>query len=139
VNFLLDTNVVSEPTRPRPNQGLLVWLASVNEESVFISTVTISELRYGVERLSAGRRRTRLDSWLRNDLLHRFEGRVLPVDIEVADACGRLSARSESQGRSIEACDAIIAATAEVHGLTLVTRDAPDFKAVLKYILTPWT
>jgi predicted nucleic acid-binding protein len=139
VSFLLDTNVVSEPTKPRPNHGLLAWLTSVDEESVFISTITISELRYGIERLPAGVRKTRLDTWLRNDLLSRFEGRTLPVNIEVADACGRLSARADFLGRSIEARDAFIAATAEVHGLTLVTRNVSDFSDVLKSILSPWT
>jgi len=139
VSFLLDTNVVSEPTKPRPNHGLLGWLASVDEESVFISTITISELRYGIERLPAGIRRARLDGWLRNDLLSRFEGRILPVNVEVADACGRLSARTDSLGHSIEARDAFIAATAEVHGLTLVTRNVSDFSDVLKSILSPWT
>jgi toxin FitB len=139
VSFLLDTNVVSEPTKPRPNHGLLGWLASVDEGTVFISTITISELRYGIERLSAGVRRTRLDGWLRNDLLSRFEGRILPVNVEVADACGRLSARADFLGHSIEARDAFIAATAEVHGLTLVTRNVSDFSDVLKSIHSPWT
>jgi len=139
VSFLLDTNVVSEPTKPRPNHGLLAWLASVEEESVFISTVTISELRYGVERLPRGARRTRLDTWLQNDLLLRLEGRVLPVDIEVADGCGRIIARAESLGHSLEARDAFIAATAQAHGLTLVTRNTSDFQPVVKSILSPWT
>ena len=102
MNFLLDTNVISEPMKQRPNGGVLAWLAKVNEDSVFLSVVTITELRYGIERLAAGRRRGRLDTWLRNDLTARFEGRILPVDLEVADACGRLVARSESLGRPME-------------------------------------
>lgn len=121
MNFLLDTNVISEPMKQRPNGGVLAWLAKVNEDSVFLSVVTITELRYGIERLAAGRRRGRLDTWLRNDLTARFEGRILPVDLEVADACGRLVARSESLGHPMEPRDAFIAATAEVHGLALVT------------------
>ena len=139
MSFLLDTNVVSEPTKPRPNHGLLGWLTSVDEESVFISTITISELRYGIERLPAGARRTRLDAWLRNHLLSRFEGRILPIDAVIADACGRLMARSEALGRPVEARDAFIAATSEVYGLTLLTRNVSDFQPVLKTILNPWT
>ena len=139
MSFLLDTNVVSEPTKQRPNHGLLAWLASVDENSVFISTITISELRYGVERLPAGARRTRLDEWLTHDLVSRFEGRILPVNVEVADACGRLSARADSLGHSIEARDAFIAATAKVHGLTLVTRNLSHFSDFLKSVLCPWT
>ena len=117
----------------------MAWLAAVNEDSVFLSAVTITELRYGIERLAAGRRRRRLDEWLREELTARCAGRILPVDLEVADACGRLVARNESLGRPIEPRDAFIAATAEVHGLTLVTRNAIDFKATVKHVLNPWT
>jgi toxin FitB len=138
MNFLLDTNVVSEPMRPRPNPGVLKWLGEVDEESTFISVVTITELRYGIERLATGTRRERLDGWLQRDLRLRFEGRILPVDFEVANACGGLIARSESLGRPIEPRDAFIAATAEVHGLTLVTRNVSDFEPTLKMIVTPW-
>lgn len=139
MNFLLDTNAISEPMKTRPNAGMLAWLAEVDEDSVFLSVVTITELRYGIERLATGRRRDRLDGWLRKDLALRFGGRILPVDLEIADACGRLVARSESFGRPIEPRDAFIAATTVVHGLTLVTRNASDFEATVKTIVTPWT
>jgi len=139
MSFLLDTNVISEPMKQQLNEGALAWLAGVNEDTVLLSVVTITELRYGIERLAAGRRRRRLDEWLREELTARFAGRILPVDLEVADACGRLVARNESLGRPIEPRDAFIAATAEVHGLTLVTRNAIDFKATVKHVLNPWT
>jgi len=139
MNFLLDTNVISEPMKACPNAGVLAWLAEVDEDSVFVSVVTITELRYGIERLVIGRRRDRLDRWLRKDLTSRFGERILPIDLEIADACGRLVNRSESLGRPIEPRDAFIAATAEVRGLILVTRNAPDFEATVKTIVTPWT
>ncbi len=139
MTYLLDTNVISEPTKPQPNAGVLAWLAGIDEDSVFISVVTITELRHGVERLAAGARRKRLDAWLQHDLPLRFAGRILPIDAVVADACGKLVARSESLGRPIEPRDAFIAATAEVHGLTLVTRNASDFQPTIKAIVTPWT
>lgn len=139
MNFLLDTNVILEPLKARPNAGVLAWLAEADEDSVFLSVITITELRYGIERLAAGRRRDRLDGWLRKDLRSRFDGRILPVDVEIADICGRLVALSESLGHPIEARDAFIAATAEVHALTLVTRNASDFEATVKTIVTPWT
>jgi len=138
MKFLLDTNVISEPMKARPNAGVLAWLAQIDEDSVFLSVVTITELRYGIERLASGRRRERLDGWLRKDLSSRFGERILPVDLEIADACGRLVARCESLGRPIEPRDAFIAATAEVHGLTLVTRNASDFETTVKAIVTPW-
>ena len=138
MSFLLDTNVISEPMKARPNAGVLTWLAEVDEDNIFLSVVTITELRYGIERLATGRRRDHLEKWLRKDLGSRFERRILPVDIEIADACGRLVARSESMGRPIEPRDAFIAATAEVHALTLVTRNASDFEATVKAIVMPW-
>ncbi len=139
MSFLLDTNVVSESTKPRPNAGVIAWLSGVDEESVFLSVITLTELRYGVERLAPGRRRNRLDRWLRHELPLRFEGRILPIDALVADTCGKLVARTESIGRPIEARDAFIAATAQVHRLTLVTRNTSHFETTVKSILTPWT
>jgi predicted nucleic acid-binding protein len=139
VSFLLDTNVLSEPMKERPNSRVVAWLSEANEDQVFVSVVTITELRYGVERLATGKRRQRLDGWLRKDLISRFAGRILPIDLRIADACGGLMARSESMGRPIEARDAFIAATAEVHGLTLVTRNTADFGPTLKAIVNPWT
>lgn len=139
MSFLLDTNVLSEPMKQRPNTGVLAWLSQANEDQVFVSVVSITELRYGVERLAIGKRRERLDGWLRKDLILRFGGRILSVDLRIADACGGLMARSESMGRPIEARDAFIAATAEVHGLTLVTRNRSDFEPTVKAIISPWT
>jgi predicted nucleic acid-binding protein len=138
VSYLLDTNVVSEWTKPRPNAGVVRWLKAVNEEEVFLSVVTFTELRYGIERLAAGSRRKRLDEWLRSELPLRFEGRIAPVDGAVADEWGRLVARHESGGRPIHAMDALIAATAQVHGLTLVTRNTSDFEVSLRSVLNPW-
>src|SRR5262249_36201017 len=86
VNFLLDTNVISEPMKARPNRGVLAWLAEVDEDSVFLSVVTVTELRYGVERLPTGRCRARLEGWLRTELPSRFGGRILPVDLQIAGA-----------------------------------------------------
>jgi predicted nucleic acid-binding protein len=139
MSFLLDTNVVSESTKPRPNPGVVAWLAAVDEDDVFLSVITLTELRYGVERLAQGRRRKQLDRWLQQDLPLRFEGRILPIDALVADTCGKLVARTESLGRPIEARDAFIAATAQVHQLTLVTRNVSHFETTVKSILTPWT
>jgi len=138
VNFLLDTNVVSEWVKPRPNPGLVGWMESADEDRIFISVVSLAELRYGVERMAAGSRRNRLEQWLQHELPLRFESRVLPVDVNVAEAWGRMVSRSEAAGRPIGAMDAFLAATAETHELTLVTRNIADFP-LLETILNPWT
>ena len=86
MSFLLDTNVVSEWVKPRPHQGVIAWLAEADEDRVFLSVVTLAELRHGIERMAAGSRRERLDVWLREELPLRFEKRVLSIDAAVADA-----------------------------------------------------
>jgi predicted nucleic acid-binding protein len=139
VSFLLDTNVVSEWTKPRPNAGIIEWLARVEEDEVFLSVVTFAELRHGIERLPSGARRRRLDEWLRGELPLRFETRIVGMDGAIADEWGRVVARREARGQPIHAMDALIAATAQVHGLTLVTRNTADFQASVKSLLNPWT
>jgi toxin FitB len=101
VNFLLDTNVVSEWTKPRPAPRVVDWLAQVDEDTVFLSVLTLAELRHGIERLAASKRRKQLDEWLRGDLPLRFEQRILPIDAAVADEWGRVVARHESLARTI--------------------------------------
>lgn len=139
MTFLLDTNLVSEWTRPRPNPGVIRWLEQADEDSIFLSSGTLAELHYGVQRLADGARRRSLASWLNDQLLPRFAGRILPVDEAVAEAWGRIVARRERLGRPLDSVDAFIAATAEVHALTLVTRNAADFMGSVKSILNPWT
>jgi hypothetical protein len=138
MSFLLDTNAVSEWVKPRPNPGLIGWMESTDEDRVFISVITLAELRYGVERLATGARRRRLEEWLEHELPLRFEGRILPVGTNVAEVWGKTVSRSEAAGRPIGAMDAFLAATAEVHRLTLVTRNVSDFPA-LKAVLDPWS
>jgi len=138
VSFLLDTNVVSELVRPRPDPGLVEWLAERDEDQLFLSVVTLAELRYGITRLSAGRRRRSLEKWLRDELQQRFDGRILPVDDDVALTWGDVTAECAAVGRPIEAMDALIAATARVRALDLVTRNTRDFEAALISVHNPW-
>jgi predicted nucleic acid-binding protein len=138
MSFLLDTNAISEWQKPRPNRGVLAWMNATDEDSLFLSVVTLAELRYGTERMAAGGRRVRYEKWLESELPMRFEGRVLPVNPAVADMWGRLVARGAASGRLINAMDAYLAATAEVHSLTLVTRNVSHF-SLLKSVVNPWT
>jgi hypothetical protein len=138
VSFLLDTNVVSELVRPRPDAGVVAWLAEVDEDRVHLSVITIAEIRFGIERLARGRRRSRLDAWLRDELALRFEARILPISPPVADAWGKVVSARDEIGRPIGTMDAFIAATAEVHDLTLVTRDRADFALSVRSIVSPW-
>ena len=112
-------------------------MESVDEDRTFISAVSLAELRYGIERMAAGNRRRRLDEWLRLELLLRFEGRILMIDDVVADNWGKTVSQSEAAGRPMGVMDAFLAATAQVHHLTLVTRNVSDFP-FLKSVLNPW-
>ncbi len=138
MSFLLDTNVVSEWVKPRPAAGVIAWLAEVDEDRVFLSVVSLAELRFGVERMPAGARRKQLDLWLGEELPLRFEDRILPVDASVAELWGRLVARAEATGRTMGIMDGFLAATAKLHRLTLVTRNVADFSALGPAVFNPW-
>lgn len=138
MSYLLDTNAISEWQKPRPNPGLTTWVANADEDQLFLSVVTLAEIRSGIERMADGSRRRRYEQWLERDLPLRFEGRILIVNQIIADAWGRIVALSASQGKPITAIDAFLAATAQVHRLTLVTRNVRHF-TVLKAVLNPWT
>jgi predicted nucleic acid-binding protein len=138
MSFLLDTDAISEWVKPRPNPGLLAWMESVDEDRIFLSVISLAELHFGVERMPTGRRRSRLEQWLQSELPIRFEKRVLPVDSSVVEAWGKIVSNCEAAGRPIGAMDGFMAATAQTHQLTLVTRNLSDF-SLLKTVLNPWT
>jgi predicted nucleic acid-binding protein len=133
VRFLLDTNIISEVRKPRPAARLRAWLEVQDPDDLFVSVLTLGEIREGVERLKA-RDRARaqpLELWL-TDLTNLYGDRVLPIDQSVADEWGRLRV-----SRSVPVIDAMLAATARVHGLTLVTRNVRDFRALSVTVLNP--
>ena len=136
-DFLLDTNAVSEWVKPQPNSGLIDWMDATDEDRIFLSVVSLAEIRYGVECVAEGKRRRRLEHWLEEELPLRFEGRVLPFDPSIADSWGRTVSRYEAAGRPMGVIDAFLSATAEAHQMTLVTRNVSDF-ALLKMVLNPW-
>lgn len=139
MNFLLDTNVISEWTKPKPDIHIIEWLASVDEDRVFLSVITLAEIRYGIERMPAGVRKNSLSAWLENDLPQRFEARILTVDATVADACGKIMHRKVRRGKVPTIADSLLAATAQVHQLALVSRNFGDFEGLDLTLLNPWT
>lgn len=138
MSFLLDTNVISEGAKPRPDPGVMEWLASMDEEQLFLSVISLAELRHGIERLDNGRRKAALDVWLTEQLAPRFEGRLLHIDPGTADQWGRVVARAQAAGQPTGAMDAFIAAHAHQHQLTLVTRNVSDFEATGVRLFNPW-
>ena len=138
MKFLLDTNVIAEWVKPRPEPSVVSWLADLDEDRVFLSVASLAEIRRGVEAMPAGRRRARLATWLAEELPARFEGRVLEVDRRVAIGWGVVMVLSQKAGITMGTMDAFFAATAQAHGLTLVTRDFGDFKAAGIELFNPW-
>ena len=138
MSFLLDTNVVSEWVKARPDPNVVAWLAEVDEDRVFLSVVSFAEIRHGIDLMPLGHRRERLETWLTEDLAVRFEDRILSIDQHVAEGWGRVMARGNKMGLTLGSMDAFFAATVEAHGLTLVTRNVRDFRPIGIPILNPW-
>ena len=136
--YLLDTNCISELVRPRPEPRVVDWLDAADEELLHLSVLTLGEIRKGLAGLPLGNRRSRLEAWLELDLRARFAGRILPVDVDVADRWGQLAAVTARLGRPLSAIDGLLAATALHHNLALVTRDTRNVAACGAPVLDPW-
>jgi toxin FitB len=138
VSYLLDTNVISEATKKYPDARLQDWLAAQPNESLFLSVITIGEIRHGLLLLDDGKKRRALLRWLGGKIKSLFAGRILPVDIAVMERWAQLQAASGKTGRRLPVMDSLIAATALTHNLTLATRNIADFKAARVALLDPW-
>ena len=136
--FLLDTNCISEVVRLTPDPRVMAWIEATDESLLYLSVLTLGEIRKGLAALPPGRRRTRLEIWLEAELRVRFSGRVLSIDSEVADRWGWLAAGAKGQGKSLSAIDGLIAATAVHHNLTIVSRNASDFSNVPLPVVNSW-
>lgn len=138
MSWLLDTCVICEPTRARPAARVMRWLDEQPEESLYLSVLTLGEIRRGAARLPLGHKRRALERWLERALTERFAGRILAVDAEAADRWGRLLAQAETKGRPLPTLDSLLAATALAHGLTVATRNTADFSATGVELFNPW-
>lgn len=137
-DYLLDTNVISELVRPAPDANVVSWVRAVDETSCYLSVLTFGEIRRGIERLTPGPRRERLRNWLEIDLTNRFEGRVLSIDRRVAEIWGMITARAVAAAVQLPTIDALIAATAERHGMVIASRNLRDFAYATAASVNPW-
>lgn len=136
--FLLDTNILSELVRPHPDGNVVRWVEDTEESLLFLSVLTLGEIRKGIMSLPAGTRRGRLESWLQVELRARFEDRILPIDAAIADRWGAIAALAAAVGAPVPVIDGLLAATALHHNLTLVTRNTSDVGATGVPVLNPW-
>jgi predicted nucleic acid-binding protein len=127
MSFLLDTDVLSQPSKAIPSAAAIDWIARNDAGRMFISVVSLSEVRAGIGGMPAGKRKTALAEWLATDLVPHFHGRILPVTEEIAYECGDLIAKCRKAGYHVQAMDALVAATAKVHRLSVVTLNRKHF------------
>ena len=136
MSFLVDTNVFSEPVKPKPDAKVVAWLRQ-HESEIYVSTITIGEIRRGIERLPNGRRKTQLRAWLLA-LCDCMKGRILSFNTSTAHVWGQLKAGWDRAGVAIPSLDSQLAATAQRHQLTLVTRNSADFRKTGVKLLNPF-
>ncbi len=136
MSYLLDTNVLSELKRKNPNAGVVEWFTRRPASTLFLSVLTLGELRKGINKIHDPIRRASLNDWLETDLPSFFTGRILTIDADVANIWGRLIA---NHARPLPAIDSLLGATAAKHGLSMVTRNARDFEGLGIEVINPWT
>lgn len=136
--YLLDTNCVSEAVRLRPEPRVISWLETAEESLLFLSVLTVGEIRKGVASLAPSKRRTLLETWLEIELPSRFSSRILSIDAAIADRWGSLTATAKSKGRALSIIDGLLAATVIHHNLTVVSRNDSDFVGLQVPIFNPW-
>lgn len=138
MRYLLDTCVISELIAGQPDPGVIQWVDTIDEERLFLSAITIGEIKKGIEKLPDSKRKSALAEWLEQDLLIRFKERILPIDTHTMLVWGALAAGLEKQGRTMPAIDSLIAAIALHGNLRLVTRNESDFAHSGAIIANPW-
>lgn len=138
MSYLLDTNCISEPTREKPEPRVLSWLDAVDESQLYLSVLTLGEIRKGASALPDSRRRSHLEIWLERQVKVRFSGRILPISDDIAERWGWLAAEAKIRGKSLPVIDGLLAATALHHNLVLVSRNVTNFLSTSVPVLNPW-
>jgi toxin FitB len=136
--YLLDTNVISELTKLQPESKVVSWFQATGEELLYLSVLAIGEIRKGINLLPRSNKRVLLESWLANDLVLRFAGRIIEVNLDIAERWGLISAQAKIAGTPLAVIDGLMAATALHHNLTLVTRNTKNVQVAGINTLNPW-
>lgn len=138
MKYLLDTCLISELVKKVPHPAVAIWLDEQDEQSLFLSVLTVGELQKGISKLPDSARKDELQSWVEHDLALRFTGRIIDVDMEAMLIWGQLQGESERRGEILPVMDSLIAATAKAHGLVVVTRNVKDIERCLVRVCNPW-
>ncbi|MCP4416413.1 MAG: type II toxin-antitoxin system VapC family toxin [Chloroflexi bacterium] len=138
MSYLIDTCVISELVAKSPNPKVVTWIDSIDDAQAFLSVITIGEIQKGIAKLPESHRRDTLQAWLNNELMTRFHGKTLLIDVNVMISWGYLVASLGKRGRSVPAIDSLIAASASLHNMKLVTRNERDFEHTGLTIVNPW-
>jgi toxin FitB len=138
VKYLLDTCLISELVKKEPNPAVVNWLDGQDEQKLFLSVLNLGELQKGISKLPDGAQKDELQAWIALDLVERFTGRILEIDLETALSWGRLQGEAEQAGEKLPVMDSLIAATAAAHGLVVVTRNVKDMERCGVKVCNPW-
>jgi toxin FitB len=136
--FLLDTNIISELIKPRPDRRVTAWIEATDEQLFFLSVLSLGEIRKGITSLAEMKRRAVLEAWLDRDLVVRFSGRILPIDHAIADRWGQITGTAAARKTPVAVIDGLLAASALQHDLVLVTRNTKHLSAIAVPLFNPW-
>ncbi len=139
MKYLLDTNIVSELISKKPNTKVLEFISSINENDVLLSVVTIGEIKSGIEKLEDSKRKEVLNTWLNEDLLNRFNNRLLTIDLDIMLVWGEIIQKNKKIGNPLPILDSLIGATCISNNLTLITRNESDFRTLDIRVINPFS
>lgn len=138
MKYLLDTCIISELIKSKPNENVIAWIEACDEESFCLSALTLGEIHKGITKMPDSQKKEKIESWVEHELQKRFAGRILHITGDVAKIWGNIQGKAEQKGKKMPVIDSLIAATGLVHNLTVVTRNVSDMKISGVRLLNPW-